>query len=197
MVEELWPAAPEFDYVVLALQAQSRFIDNDTSYGSLRVLIDTAGDRTIASAEVDQTFDAAAELFTDRNIASSSDPGVAYRSMIVRLILNHEAASAETPDALPLAIFSYAQGRALERFAVELDFFQPAYQSPVHLLNALKTLKATKGIQRFSGGGYDTPAALVEVSFDETQPTMGSIPPNWRDVKKPIAIFERTIGGLS
>ena len=193
-LSELFPIQPENDYALMLLQAQSRFIDNNTSYGSLRVLVDTGGDRTITSAEVDITFDAAGETFVDSNIAASENPGAAYKSLIIRLILNHETATAETPDVLPVGFFSVAQGKYLEQFQVVLAKEQS--EDIVTFIARLRTLKATKTVQRFKGGGYNVPAVID--SFDiEYEPTLGVSLPSWETTRRAAITFSRVPGATS
>ena len=193
-LSELFPIQPENDYALMCLQAQSRFIDNNTSYGSLRVLVDTGGDRTIASAEVDITFDAAGETFVDSNIAASENPGAAYKSLIIRLILNHETATAETPDVLPVGFFSVAQGKYLEQFQVLLAKEQS--EDIVTFIGRLRTLKATKTVQRFKAGGYNVPAVID--SFDiEYEPTLGVSLPSWETTRRAVITFSRVPGSTS
>lgn len=185
---------PEDRNAVLALQSQSRRIDDNTAYGSLRVLMDTGGDTAIASAEVDQTFDATAETFTDRNLASSSNPGVAFKTLIVRLIGNHQASSAETPNLLPLVIHTVSQPPFLPEIEVRIK--KSVYQ-PKALYDALSTAQASKTVNRFSGGGFNDPFVVTSVKA-RWKPDIGTMQPSWSDLEGDMVVTLRQVrGGLS
>lgn len=172
----VWP--PEDKNSVLALQSQSRRIDNAAAYGSLRVYMDTGGDTTVASAEIDQTFDATAETFTDRNLASSLDPGVAFKTLIVRLAADHQAGTTRTPNILPLVVHTVSQPPFLPE--IEVRITSSAYE-PKALMDKLESQQASKGVQRFSGGGYDDPFIVVSAKAPDWPTTLGGTQPTWRD----------------
>ena len=192
---ELDVGPEEADKAIMALQMQSRQIDNNTAYGSARILIDTGGDRAISAAEVDETFNAASEILVDRNIVTTNDPGIAFKSQIIRIILDHEAASAETPNGLPFLELMTMQWPFLERFAIDLATYGQVLD-PLSIFKACQTLKASKVAQRFRGGGYDCPAVLDDVQF-AWAPTIGVQPPSWADVKGARMIFRRVIGSTA
>lgn len=192
---ELDVGPEEANKAILALISQSRRIDNNTSYGSLRVLIDTGGDTAISAAEIDQTFDAVAETFTDRNITTSLNPGIAYDTQIIRLILDHEAGSTETPNGLPLLELLAMQWSHLETFKVVLDKNQ-SHPSPKSLVTALKATADGKVVQRFNGGGYDVPAVLEGADFKYKWMGIGRMLPGWSGVERAELIFRRVAGAV-
>ena len=192
---ELDVLPPEANKAVMAINCQSRRIDNDTTYGSARIYVDTGGDHTFAAAEIDQTFDAAAETFTDRNLATSNDPGVAYRTMITRIALNHQTGTAETPNPLPFLFLIAASWPLLERWMVVMAK-EGQMSDFITMMKRLKTLTDTKVAQRFTGGGYNDPAIIEDFKV-EYNSTMGTEPPSWADVKSAVLTIRKTVGGLS
>lgn len=184
---------------VLALEMQSRRVDNNTAYGSVRVQVDTGGDHTFASAEVDQTFDAAAEVLTPRNLSAAGDPGVAYRTMITRITLDHEAGTAETPNGLPVLFSLSAQWTPLKSFAVVLDKTAQT-EPPMALCNRLEALIETKVAQPFSGEGLTIPVVLDlshgGYEFVYSRGTLGKVQPTWDSVEKALIYFKETAGAV-
>ncbi len=191
IVKQDGPPQPDLDYALTVVQSQSRFVDDGTLWGTARVRVDTGGDRTVTSAEVDRTFPTNTATFTDYNIPL----GVAYRSIIVKMDAAHGAGTAKTPDILPVAIFGEGQGRALETFAVVLNTLNQN-EDPVAMTSRLRTAKQTKMVQQFQGGGYDCLAKVVDWDF-VWKPTLGSQPPNWGDVSKAVIVFKRVHGAVS
>jgi len=187
---------PEMLKTLTQVTSQSLRIDNNTSYGSLRVLVDTGRDLTIASAEVDITFDAAAETFVDSTIKSSLDPGVTFDTLIIRLIGDHEASSAETPNLLPVNFTFVSQWPANE----EVTFILPADQQHEPLqsvLNRLATLQNTKNVQRLLGAGYDKPMAwLPERTQIKFKPRSTTTLSDWQEIES-AAITFRVVPGAT
>ena len=75
----------------------------------MRLLADTGGDRTIAAAEVDVTFGTDTSqtdpLTETYNIVASNDPGLAFQTVIFRLIAANEDSTGNhlTCSRLPLS----------------------------------------------------------------------------------------------
>ena len=193
---ELDVGPEEANKAILALNMQSRRVDDNTSYGSVRVRVDTGGDTAVASAEVDETFDAAAEILTDRNLSTTAvgDPGVTYRTQIVRLTLGHAAGSAFTPNGLPVLELLAMQWPHYETFAVVLDPEKQTISSPSALITRLKAESDSKVSQRFQGGGYDCPAVWEKADFQYTWFGLGRMQPGWKGVKKAVLTFRRVPG---
>ena len=169
------------------MEVQSRRVDDNTSYGSVNWKVDTGGDHAFGSAEIDQTFDAAAETYTLRAFSSSNDPGVAYRTAIFRCTLNHQSGTAETPNALPTIFYIAADWPFLQRFSIILDT-ENQTEGPVALAARLEALFTTKNVQAFNGNGQYIPVKLdlerggYEITYKAT--TLGKMQPTWADVQK-------------
>ena len=181
-----------------ALQCQSRRIDNNTSYGSLVVQINIAGDHTFAVDAITTaqgTFDAAAEIFTDRNLATSGDPGVAFRSAIFRLTAAHEASTAETPNLLPVLFYVVAQWAPMKKFGITLAAEQNL--GPMSLVDKIEDMMAAKSVQRFQYGS--TPGVAVKVvgyDFAYARLPIG-LEPGWDNVKSAVLLLAEVPGGIS
>lgn len=179
---------------ILAVTPQTRRIDDDTSYGSVKVDIDTGGDRSISAAEVSKTFNTAADPFSDDNVFSSGDPAVSYDSLIVRLTLDHEASSAETPNGIPILLTLAQQWPHLETMTFMLTPEQPS--DLINIRNQLVSLSNTKSVQRLLAGGLDIPATLedFEISY---RATLGVTPPTANDIESALVTFRRVPGSVS
>ena len=181
-----------------ALQCQSRRIDNNTAYGSLVVQINIAGDHTFAVDAITTaqgTFDAAAEIFTDRNLATSGDPGVAFRSAIFRLTAAHEASTAETPNLLPILFYVVAQWAPMKKFGITLASEQNL--GPMALVDKIEDMMAAKSVQRFQYGS--TPGVAVKVvGYDFAYARMPiGLEPGWDNVKSAVLLLAEVPGGIS
>jgi hypothetical protein len=199
---EIAPLPEEANSSLMALQMQSRRVDDNTSYGSVVVIGNTSGDHAFSAqawTNANGTFDATSECFTDRAIVTSNDPGVAVRTIIHRITLDHQASSAETPCALPFTMFYSSHWPPLERFGVVLDENQA--ESPEAFADRLKDKMATKSVQRFRGQGRDFPAMLdmtrggYEFEYDATK--FVTAQPRWSDMKKRVLYFAQTPGATS
>jgi len=187
---------PEMLKTLTQVTCQSLRIDDDTSYGSLRVLVDTGRDTAITSAEVDITFNAVAETFVDSTIKTSLDPGVTFDTLCIRLIGDHEAASAETPNLLPVLFTFVSQWPAYE----EVSFVLPADQQhePLqNILSRLATLQNTKNVQRLLGAGYDKPMAwLPERTQIKFKPRSSTTLSDWQEIESAVITF-RVVPGAT
>jgi hypothetical protein len=195
---ELDVGPEEANKSILTLNSQSRRIDDNTSFGSLRVLIDTGGDRSFTSSEVDVTWDAAAECFTDRatNVSATS-PGVPYDSMIIRLILNHQTGSAETPNGLPLLVTTSQQFPHLESvtFIIATDERSAEQNGDLlHLKDRFITKANTNPVQWLLGGGLKKPAMFIDmpIQYEATVGVEAPLPPQ---IKGAAIAFRATPGG--
>lgn len=190
----------EANKAIMSLQAQSLRIDDNTSHGSVRVYIEVGGDTTFASPAIDKTFDAAAERFADQNINSAFDPGTAYRTMIVRIALGHEAGSTESPNGLPILLSLSHQWPHLQQWAFDLigDPKSPINQPQdlIYIGERLKAASDTKVANRLLGAGIDKPATLE--GFDiEYAPRLGQMVPLASLIASAVVTFRQTAGSTS
>jgi hypothetical protein len=182
------------------MEVQSRRVDDNTSYGSVNWKVDTGGDHGFSVAEIDQTFDAAAETYTLRAFSSSNDPGVAYKTAIFRCTLGHQTATSETPNALPTLFYISADWKPLQRFSVMLDTVGQS-TGPVDLAKKVRDLFVAKNVARFQGEGQDIPVKLdierggYNLTFKNT--TLGKMQPTWDDVTKFEIYLQECEGAIS
>ena len=184
----------EANSAIMALQCQSRRVDDNTAYGSVNVKVNVTGDHTFGASAVNETFDATAECFTDRNLFSSGDPGVACKTVITRFTLDHEAGTAKSPNALPVILFKVAEHKPLEKFDIYLADEQD--ENPVSLAKRLRALKNSKVAQRFLGAGRDIPVKF-DYEFEVKRASMGTMSFGWADMSKKVIRIEQTVGGTS
>lgn len=189
---ELEPLPSEANNAIMALQVQSRRVDNNTSYGSVKVAVNTAGDHAFSTSHIDETFDAAAETFTDRNLSSSGDPGVDFKTIIPRFTLDHQTGTSETPNALPVILYLVSAYDPLEEFDILLA---PAGQpeTPVALAKRLRALMTSKTPHRFlaSDGSKDIPVKVKPYKFVRTKDATGA---DWSDMQSVLLSFEQVPG---
>lgn len=186
----------EANNAVMALQMQSRRVDDNTAYGSVNVKVNTAGDHAFAASAINETFDAAAECFVDRNLASGGDPGIAFNTVIHRLTLDHQSGTAETPNALPLIDFMVSDHVPLERFRIYMvkgGQVAPQAEGPVALAKRLRALMNTKVAQPFLGVGRDIPVKFkYEFTVKKGSMSVGEF--SWDDVQEAYIECEQTPG---
>lgn len=200
---ELAWVPPELSSAITTLELQTHRVDDNTSYGSVRVKIDTGGDFAFSSAEVDQTFDAAAEAFTQRNLVTATgNPGVSVPTGILQIILDNQNTSAETPQGLPLVFTLETAWQGMREFTFRINA-NSAYK-PLDILNTvgrLETLRRTKPTQRLyvhvepfiSNNGL--PALYVghQVVFNTTDRARHTVD----DIQYVDVTFRECPGGLS
>lgn len=191
---ELDVGPEEANKTILTMQCQSRFIDDDTAYGSVQVQIDTGGDRTVTAAEVDITWDASSELFTDRTIVSSGDPGVAFRTQIWRITLDHATGTARTPNGLPLLQTTSQQFPHLEVVTFVLDSAEQNGDL-LALKDRFIALANVKNVQKLLGGGLKMPAMYVDMPL-QYEATVGVEAPLPPQIKGAAIAFRRTTGSV-
>lgn len=198
---QLEPLPSEALNAILSTQLQSQKVDDNTSYGSVRVQMVTDGDVTFASPEVDHTFDAAAEAFTDRNIATSGDPGIAFKTLITRVSLNHQTGTAETPNGCTVQANLVSQWTPKMNFRVVLvderkGFRAEQFYGPMELVQAIIAKVITKAPQAWSGN-LRTPVMVTGFDMRLKQGGMATANTTWEMVEYADIQFAETVGALS
>ena len=101
----LWLRLPEFalspveaQQTLLVVQAQTRRIDDATTYGAALLQAMTDGSTSFGSPSLDLTFNSALQ---SQNVPSG---GLAYKTLVLRVGATHQLASAETPDVGPFVL---------------------------------------------------------------------------------------------
>jgi hypothetical protein len=131
---------------VTAIEVDSFEVDDGTNYGSVAVEFDAGQDLTMATPDVDETFNDAAEVFVRRNIDAS---GVAFDTGIVALELG-QTTGAKTPQALPVTLYlvvSQNNDRIIDARGVKPDM------TGWDTLAKLEALQGTKSVQPLMGMG--------------------------------------------
>lgn len=189
---ELNVAGPEeANKAIVRMDYLGRLVDDDTSYGSTRVELDTGGDTTVASAEVDNTFNTAFESY---NVPSS---GVAFRTIIAKVTLDNQATSTETPNGVPLLFTCAVEWPHLSVWDVFLDVdeLMGRYDHITNFYDELVALANTKVTQRFRWGTVDVPAVFSGMDFQVFPVPLGSGAVELQG--KPFVTFRQTLGTVS
>jgi hypothetical protein len=205
---ELDVGPPEANKTLVSMQSQSRRISlTSGSYGTVEVKVNVAGDHSFAATAADITFGSGASnttaAFTDATIASSLDPGVAFRTMIYRVILNNAGSgTTKSPQALPIVSSTVMQWPHLELVPVELDIQRLGPIDIITLEERLVSLQNTKSVQRLFGagisaGGSGIPAAFVDIDLKYRPPQHGNQRPTQREIEHCIVFFSRTLGAVA
>ena len=155
-----------------------------SSTNTVTYSVNTDGDYAFASNEVSRLFDdasAGTATYTDYNIVSSNDPGVAFKTMMVKFALTHSAGGAGTPNAFPMLFFISAQHKALLQYRVYLDEAGQRL-APIQMLNQIQTAQNSKQAFRLFGGGFDDVVQVEDFNFIFKRTVIGKSSPTWADV---------------
>ena len=199
---ELAAGPPEANTSIATIQFQSRKMDDNTSYGSAGVSVETGGDTSMASPAIAGAgvndlgkFNDAAEAFVDRNIVTAKDPGVAYDTMIVRFAPGHQAGTTETPSIIPVVFNLVHSWPHLQEYVFVLD---PAEQREnlLALRDRMITKSNTKNMQRLLGSGIDEPTVLKNFQI-QYKATSGRELPTDHEIESATVTFQRTPGSTT
>ena len=118
------------------------------AYGTIRVLVDTGGDTTFASAEADTGSGASVQTaaFWEYNLPTS---GIAYRTVIARVYLDNTGDATKTPNGLPILFTMSASWPDMMMVQVFIDPNGEAIRKRTAFgwLDDLRTTKNTRATQ--------------------------------------------------
>lgn len=134
------------------------------TYGTVRYLVVTDGDRAFASAEVDTG--ALTDAFKTYNIPSA---GVAIgpdKTVIIRYQLDNTGISTKTPNALPVLFTGMASWPVSRTWNLLVDTTRlPDGKDWESWLQGILNLSATKAVQPLRIGSRVVPAALKDMNL--------------------------------
>lgn len=146
---------------LVSMEVNSFEVDDGTSFGAVSIEVDVGEDLTMATPDVDQTFDAAAEVYTRRDVTSA---GIQFDTAIIAAE-SGTTTGAKTPQILPFTLYYASQPEGMRE--IELRGVKPTgADDPQSLLRRLEILRRAKSDNQLYG------AALIDEDATEGVPVM-------------------------